>query len=287
MGTSSLEALQAKAATFALDYNPALLQNPEFFKVFETAIKGLYLQNQEDAYNHFQATAYDYLDHGRLRDIHPTVLRIALYCKNRNLSDIASALLRAAESQLARSPSSNEAKEEVFRSWAECNHCKDEKIKISWGGGDLFLSEFLEGKSEGYAAEAGGVGIFVTTSDNYRDRDQLYATRTPLYHFDNPCVLTAEIDPKALLQVNHNGYEAVLPKKCVPLLQKVHRQSWKLNEMPFSKRKNCVQQTLPAGRMDPKTWTIDWRPILIKEAEGQYSLERIDRFVRSYNELSE
>jgi hypothetical protein len=290
--------LQVKVAPFSLDYNADLLQNDKFRKIFEVVADILTQDNPNNAFKSFQQMAYDHFDHSYLSsfmgqyDIHTAALRVALYAKERHVSDIASAFLRALEAQIQSASEEEEQifqsqRNETFPSWAEANYCFESKIKISWGGGDRFLTEFLTGQSEGYAAEAGKVGIFVTTLDNFRERDFSYATRTPICHFDNPCVMSAEIDPNVLWQVNNNSYEAVLTKQFVGRLEKIERRTWDLNEVEFSIRKSCMSQNLPTGPLDPATRQTNWRPMLESRAANKYSSERIDRFIKARSELAE
>ncbi len=287
MVTSSVT---ASAASFQLDYNPELLSNPGFLPVFEAVVEAITEENPNVAYQRFQEIAYKYLDHSNIKSIHTDALRVVLYSNTRDKTDIASALLRAVGETLTRPASEQQttkAEVQTFPSWAEKTGSTQEKIQISWGGGARFLEEFLEKGHEGYAVEAGKKGIFVTTIDAYRSRDVQYATRTPILHFDDPCIFTAEIDPKELLSVNHNAYEAVLPKKSVPLLQNKVKESWKLADMDFAKRKSCVADTLPAGRFNFETGTRDWRPILVAKAETQYRAERIERILQAYREFDD
>ena len=94
----------------------------------------------------------------------------------------------------------------------------DELINISYGGGRRFLQAFLKESHTGYASEAGGQGMFVTT-DSTMCRDIQYALRTPLANFDDPVVMVAKIATRHLQQVNPNSYEAVLPQRSVRHLQ--------------------------------------------------------------------
>jgi|GEM_PF-5047590 hypothetical protein len=108
----------------------------------------------------------------------------------------------------------------------------DELIDISHGGGRHFLQAFLKGGHIGYATEAGGQGIFVTTDSKKRIRDINYAVRTPLAHFDDPVIMTAKIAKRHLLQVNHNSYEAVLSQRSIQHLQNIEIKNLELKKIP-------------------------------------------------------
>ncbi len=119
----------------------------------------------------------------------------------------------------------------------------DELTAISYGGGRRFLQAFLSDGHAGYASEAGGQGMFVTTDPTMRHRDIKYATRTPLANFDDPVVMTAQIAKRHLQQVNHNSYEAVLPQKSVQYLQNHEVTNFELKKLPSWKE--AVADLLP------------------------------------------
>lgn len=85
-------------------------------------------------------------------------------------------------------------------------------ITIVHGGGLEYIQGFLEGKSDGYAFESGGQGVFVTPADHpLSERAFGYALRTPPRFFQTPCIMTAKIPANKLTVVNHNSdYEAVI-----------------------------------------------------------------------------
>jgi hypothetical protein len=55
----------------------------------------------------------------------------------------------------------------------------------------------------------------VTIDEKMRGRDEDYATRYPIRHFDLPAVLTATVSTAHLYATNNLNYEACLPKRFV------------------------------------------------------------------------
>ena len=122
----------------------------------------------------------------------------------------------------------------------------DEEIKVSYGGGKLFLEAFLYRSHPGYANEVNGHGMFVTTDPSMMHRDIQYALRTPLQHFDDPVTMTARIAKQHLQRVNHNAYEAVLPQRAVRHLKQI-----KVTDVQFQHDswKQAVADLLPTPPM--------------------------------------
>lgn len=95
-------------------------------------------------------------------------------------------------------------------------------IRVVHGGGLEHIQDFLEGKSEGHAFEAGGKGIFISPkSSPLSDRASSYALRTPLQFFQTPCVMEAIIPGNKLVVVNDNSYEAVIPPESISAITSV------------------------------------------------------------------
>lgn len=289
----AIEFLKARSESFNLDYNSELLKDPEFFAIFTSVVEALEANDPKECLKKIRDLAFDHLNcFCYSSKIHRSVLQIVLYSKNPDCTDAASAFLRALETQTR--PSSKDTANKIARAvsnWAQSTGCNDSKIKISFGGGGRFLSNFLEKRSNGYETESGVEGIFVTIQDERyadsirRSRDDGYATAAALKNFDSCCVLKAEIDPKKLIRVNSNFYEAVLLPKEVSSLKNIQKATWDIMNFDFSSRKECFREVLPAGRIDLNMQTSDWRPILESRAGTLYNLERKDRVIQAYNEF--
>lgn len=290
---SKVEELQAKAKALGVEYNHELLQNTIYCEVFEKVITAIYcdihhMRSPTDCMKELQEIAYQYLDHSEsgLQCKYAQILRVSLYSTHSDLSVIASVLLKALETKIARPFEAPDVTTEkkAFPNWAEVTGCTAEQIVVSFGGGERFLNAFLEGKTEGYTSENGAVGIFVTTEKAFRKRDIDYATRTPILHFDNPCILIAKIDPKLLLKVNGNSYEAVLPPEHVRFLNIIDISSWNMVEVDFDRRKALFEQMLPLGKYDPDTQKFSWVPFL-EEIKDPYIHSKIPQISRWYDYL--
>jgi len=103
----------------------------------------------------------------------------------------------------------------------------DDWVTVSFGGGEHFLKDFLEGRVTGYYNEVtmNADGIFVAPHvERCRDisekREWMYAVRALTTWLDQPIVLTAEIQAKHLT-ATHNRHEALLLPEDIPYLQDV------------------------------------------------------------------
>jgi len=83
-----------------------------------------------------------------------------------------------------------------------------EIVDISFGGGKRFIDSFLTGKTEGYADENNGRGVFFSVGDHTRLLS--YATRSSILYFDRPATLKAKISANCLGFASRNGTEAIL-----------------------------------------------------------------------------
>lgn len=101
---------------------------------------------------------------------------------------------------------------------------KGEVITVLHGGGRRHIEAFLKGSSDaGYKCDSDYKGIFLTPSCSVdtsqlrslvmNSRAPLYATRTPLYHCDDPQVIVGTVPKKYLYSVNSNSYEVVLKRE--------------------------------------------------------------------------
>ena len=290
---SKAEESQAKAKALGVEYNHELLQNTIYCEVFEKVVTAIYcdinhMRSPTECMKELQEIAYQYLDHSEsgLQCKYSQILRVSLYSTHSDLSVIASVLLKALETKIARPFEAPDVKTErkEFPTWAEATGYTAEKIVVSFGGGERFLNAFLEGKTDGYTTENGAVGIFVTTDKAFRKRDIDYATRTAILHFDNPCILIAKIDPKLLLKVNCNSYEAVLPPEHIRFLNIIDISAWNMVEVDFDQRRALFEQMLPLGKYDQATQKFSWVPFL-EEIKDPYIHSKIPQISRWYDYL--
>jgi hypothetical protein len=98
-------------------------------------------------------------------------------------------------------------------------------IKITHGGGYIFIHNFLEGKNIGYRLEKGGLGLQVSphllgSEDFIINREiKTYAPRAT-YFLDRPARFEAQIAVKYLLAAN-NDYEAAIDSTVIKHLQNI------------------------------------------------------------------
>jgi len=283
--STALKHMEVVAKAHHLDYNP------EYPKILEAVTDVLDQYEGEAALSALQDIAYQNLTYAQFSDIQP-ILQFALYCPNPNPSDVASLILRAYAENPLRALASKQNATHKFPSWGEAYQFPEgAKIQVSYGGGDRYLTEFFNGSNDGYAMEASGKGIFVTiqhpdyASSSLRERDWNYASRTPLQHFDTPTVFKAKIDPKHLLKVNHNSYEAVLLQKNVDKLTHVERETQNLRDLPLHHMIEWVQQIIPPARMGPN-FQFDWGPVLWEPVKNLFSSERLKRLDRCLRRLA-
>jgi hypothetical protein len=101
----------------------------------------------------------------------------------------------------------------------------EQLIKITHGGGYVFIHNFLEGKNIGYRLEKGGLGLQVSphlsgSEDFIINREiKTYAPRATCF-LDRPARFEAQIAAKYLLAANNN-YEAAIDSTVVKHLQDI------------------------------------------------------------------
>lgn len=287
--SSEIQELIDRATSLDLDFNPKMLSNkdhPEFKEIFSEVIEVLDNGTLEEQIEKLQEIAYRYLanSHNHLIRIsdHLSILRVLFYVEQPNVADIASVLLGAVEEKLTRKLKDpiSRVKEEAFKTYAEETGDPEQKISISHGGGSRYLTAFLNGENRGYTSEA--EGIFV--SINSQSRDFEYARRTPLWRFDTPAILTAQIAAKYLYIVNHNGdYEAVIKPEDADKIEVKTIRRIDLRSYPFEERREWLTAALeaPSYKTGKPEWLSCWEGI-----REQYKAERLERFNASFMQVA-
>ncbi len=100
-------------------------------------------------------------------------------------------------------------------------------IKFNHGGGFQSIYHlFLLRDWNGYECDSMIDGVWVTPFDTgYERRDRYYAGRTPLRHFDTPCVLTGEIQRKYFI-ICPNEYEVKIPPRYMDKIRNISIQAF-------------------------------------------------------------
>jgi len=102
---------------------------------------------------------------------------------------------------------------------------EDEIIQFNHGGGfQSIYHYFILRDWSGYEADSAMDGAWVTPyGTEYESRDEYYASRTPLKHFDTPCILTGKISKKYLKSCP-NAYEAKIDPSNVQHIKNISIQ---------------------------------------------------------------
>lgn len=97
------------------------------------------------------------------------------------------------------------------------NPNKLQELTVSFGTGENFLMDLLNGNRQGYSLEQSAVrGIFVSphdgtqTIEKIEERTELYACNKPFKHFDKPASISFTIATDKLHHINHNAHEVVI-----------------------------------------------------------------------------
>ena len=231
---------------------------------------------------------------------HHQILRIAFFANAADPADIATILLKTYEIWMpdldveeATFDASASKAATSFPRWHENKPgvSQNTKIKVSHGGGCRFLRDFFKRKNDGYARESNGKGIFVTVhhpkfaSARETDRDLLYATRTPLFHYDSPCTFEGKIEAQYIHRVNHNAYEAVLfAENLDKLYIEGAIEPYSIRQQPSLVKFNMLQEVLPRG--DFTEAGVDYSRRLWSRIANDYSPERLERFKKYMREVN-